>query len=267
MQVEVEVITKKAKSFGIFQVLIIDNAKGLKAMGKPLCAWLEIASKKYPSKIIEWKEQNVLEIVKPHISQVATHSIVLYSSTPLITARTLEKIVEYATIKDINACKLPVGIVLKNEYLKVANSIEFDSIFAHCYEEFYNVENKSQLNKVSEIFKNRLIDYHMNNGVNIISPSTTTIEADVVIGSGVDIYANNTICGKTIIEKGVILKEGNVILNSSIKEGSCLINSRLEDCKIGKNVYIKPFCVLKNSRIKNNTILESYSNIVKNEQN
>lgn len=264
MQVEVEIQTKKIKTFGIFQVIIINNAKGLKAMGKPLCDWLLDSCKKYPTKIIDWQEKSVLELIAPHISQVATHSIVLFSSTPLLSESTIEKIVEYVVVKNVKACKLPIGMVFNNEYLKSATAIEYDSIFAHFYDEFYNVENKTQLNKISEFFRTKILDKHIANGVNIISPATTTIEASVVIDSEVDIFANNTLQGKTVVEKGVILKEGNVIINSLIKEGSCLINSRIEDSKLGKNVYIKAFCSLKDSKIKNNTILESYTNLVKN---
>ena len=264
MQVEVEVLTKKIKTFGIFQVILIDNAKDLKAMGKPLSEWLLESCKKYPTNIINWQDKSVLELIKPHISQVATHSIVLFSSTPLVSASTIEKIVEYVVVKNVKACKLPVGMVFNNEYLKSAKVIEYDSIFAHFYDEFYNVENKAQLNKISEILRIKILDAHISNGVNIVSPATTTIDAGVSIGSGVDIFANNTLQGKTIIEKGVVLKEGNVIINSTIKEGSCLINSRIEDSKLGKNVYIKPFCILKSCRIKNNTILESYTNLFKN---
>lgn len=265
MQIETEIVKKIEKKFGIVQVFVLNNANKMKAMGRSLCDWVLKASEKYLSKIIDLNDgRNIIDVIRESLSQVATHSIVLYSSTPLLTPLTIDKIAEYIVMKDVNACKLPVGFAVKNNYLKMSNDLQYDSVFAHCYDEFYNVENQMQLNKVSEILRNRIIEKHLNNGVNIVSPQTTTIDADVQICAGVDIFSHNTISGNSNIEKGVVLKENNVILNSQIKEGACIINSRIEDSKIGKNVYIKPYCVIKSSRINNNKIIESYSNILKN---
>ena len=265
MQIELETLKKIEKKFGLFQVIIVNNTTGFLALGKTLPEWIGFSCAKYPSKIIEYnKSLSLLDQIKPHLSSVATHSVILFSSTPLITEQTLDRIIEYVQIKDVLACKLPVGCVLNNEYAKKAKEISYDSVFTHCYDDFYLVETKKQLSGVSEVLRKRVVDYHIQNGVNIISPAPVTIEPEVNIDKDVDIYANNTLKGTTTISSGVILKEGNVVSNSSVGCNCCLSHAIIENSKLGKNVYIKPYSIVQDSKINNNKIIEAHSKIIKN---
>lgn len=261
MQVEIEEQKLVCKTFNLFQVIILNNSK-YKALNKSLYEWLELACYKFPTKVVNVKKNDaIFEILQNCISNIASHMIVLFASTPLITAETLDQIVEYANIKNVKACKLPLGYVFKNEYLKNNIAPEFDSLFTHAYEEFYNVEYKKQLNMITEILRKRVVDYHIQNGVNIVNPASVTIEPEVDIASGVEIFSNNVLKGKTQVKAGVILKENNVISNSKVFENCCLSHSVVEDSILEQNVYIKPFCDILHSRIKANTILNSHTTI------
>ena len=264
MQVEIEEQKLVCKTFNLFQFVILNNSKH-KALNKNLCEWLELACYKFPTKVVNvQKNDAIFEILQNCISNIASYMIVLFASTPLITAETLDQIVEYANIKNVKACKLPLGYVFKNDYIKNNLSPEFDSLFTHAYEEFYNVEYKKQLNMITEVLRKRVVDYHIQNGVNVVNPASVTIEPEVHIVSGVEIYANNVLKGKTQIKSGVILKENNVISDSEVFENCCVSHSVIENSILEKNVYIKPFCDILHSRIKANTIINSRTEIENN---
>ena len=55
-------------------------------------------------------------------------------------------------------------------------------------EEFIQTVNFKQLDFVAEILKNRIIEFHMNNGVYIENQNNTIIEANVSIGKNAKIY-------------------------------------------------------------------------------
>ena len=122
-------------------------------------------------------------------------------------------------------------------------------------DDFYIVENKKQLDYALEVLQDRINAFHMSNGVEIIKPTNTYIEPEVDIARGTIIYPGNTIKGKTIISNDVILKENNVIDNVSIGCNSCISGSVLTNCTIESNVYISPFCEIKDSKIGKETTI------------
>ena len=118
------------------------------------------------------------------------------------------------------------------------------------------VENKSQFTYAFKILSERINNFHINNGVEILSPTSTYIEPFVDISSGVTIYPNNSLKGKTTLSDNVILKENNVIENSKIGKGSCISGSEINGTIVSNNVYIASFCEIKNCIIGNDVIIE-----------
>jgi len=138
-----------------------------------------------------------------------------------------------------------------------------------------NVVLKATVNRerveISEKLRSMIVNRHIEAGVFILDPKSAYIDFDAEIESGVTIYPNNTIRGKSVIKSGCVLMPNNNITSSSLDENVTVAASTLngasvgKNCTIGPNAYLRPnarigedcrigdFVEIKNSTIGNNT--------------
>ena len=259
---KLQIVSKKIAKNKTFQILILDckpakNSFQGKILGLTLTEWIRFESRYIPCVIVPYDEKsNIIEFAKNHIDKSFDYTIVLLSKTPLIQNSTLHNIMDYVEVKECKVCKLPVGYVIDN-----SDSINIDSIYSQNIDDFYLVESKVQYNHAHNILQDRINSFHIDNGVELVSPAKTYIEPFVDIDEGVVIYPNNTLKGKTVIGKNVILKENNVINNSKIGDNSCISSSVINDSVISKNVYISAFCEINNSIIGEDSLIQKGASI------
>ena len=79
------------------------------------------------------------------------------------------------------------------------------AILSNDYTETLGINDRSQLAECAAIMRDRINHQHMLNGVSIIDPTTTWIDADVVIESDVLIYPGTSITGNSKIKSGAII--------------------------------------------------------------
>lgn len=154
--------------------------------------------------------------------------------------------------------------ILKNEGYNVgAYKIE-DST------EIHGVNSRAQLAYCEKIMRDRISQYHMGNGVTIIDPDNTYIEAGVKIGRDSIIYPGVILEGSTEIGEDCIIRGDTRIVNSIIAAGVSIESSTIEDSTVGENTKIGPYahlrpnsCIGKNVKIgnfvevKNSTIMDN----------
>ena len=154
--------------------------------------------------------------------------------------------------------------ILKNEGYNVgAYKIE-DST------EIHGVNSRAQLAYCEKIMRDRISQYHMGNGVTIIDPDNTYIEAGVKIGRDSFIYPGVVLEGSTEIGEDCIIRGDTRIVNSIIAAGVSIESSTIEDSTVGENTKIGPYahlrpnsCIGKNVKIgnfvevKNSTIMDN----------
>lgn len=244
---------KKEKSVKV-QAIILDcktskNSYNGMLLGRKLVDWVSFACNGLNIKKIEFDEKsNVIEFVKSFIDNSYDYTLVLLSKTPLIKQETIQEIIEYSTIKEIELCKLPVGYVIDNICISTKD-INVDSLYSQNIDDFFLVENKQQYIFAEEVLQERINNFHMSNGVQIVKPKSVIIEPEVDIADGVVIYSGNVIKGQSVIGKNVILKENNIITNSKVGDNSCLSGSNITDSVISSGVYVSAFCEINNSLI------------------
>jgi bifunctional UDP-N-acetylglucosamine pyrophosphorylase/glucosamine-1-phosphate N-acetyltransferase len=117
--------------------------------------------------------------------------------------------------------------------------------------EIMGINSRFQLAEAEIVLKNRINTFHMEQGVTIIDPATTYIDADVIIGQDTIIYPFTFIRGKTVIGENNSLGPQTTIENSIISDGveiknSIIIETQIgDDCTIGPFSYLRPGNVLK----------------------
>lgn len=109
------------------------------------------------------------------------------------------------------------------------------------YQELSGINDKLQLAKMENEYQQRILEYHLLNGVTIHNVQTVVIGKDVKIASGVEIHPHTSILGKTVINPNAIIGPNSHIKDSIIGEGAEVLNSIVTDSVIKSNEKIGPF--------------------------
>ncbi|MCD8035977.1 MAG: bifunctional UDP-N-acetylglucosamine diphosphorylase/glucosamine-1-phosphate N-acetyltransferase GlmU [Clostridiales bacterium] len=146
-----------------------------------------------------------------------------------------------------------------------------NAMVAESAEEFAGVNSRAQLAEAEAVMRKRINRMYMDNGVTMIDPERTYIEAGAVIGIDTVLLPGVVIEGNTIIGEDCVVgpdsRLTNVKLGNSVKfQYSTAIDSSVGDnskvgpyayirpnCTIGKNVKIGDFVEVKNSGVGDGT--------------
>ncbi|MEG1751850.1 MAG: hypothetical protein RR140_00435 [Clostridia bacterium] len=252
-----EEIIKKHDDQILFIILLCKDSQfennlkpfNIQILGKKMWEWILPVAGNYEVKTTSYSsESNILQAIKPLLTS-AKHTVVLFSSTPLITNQTVLNALEYVKAKDSNILVLPKGYIFNTEYAKTADSITGTPTNLFGVYEFMEVSTPESLANAQNVLRKRILEFHQKQGVILDSPETTWIDAEVVIEKNVKICANNTIRGKTLICKNAILDVGNLITDSIILQGALIIMSSVQKSKISENMVVGPFEKIENQNV------------------
>ncbi len=112
-------------------------------------------------------------------------------------------------------------------------------------EETIGVNTRIHLSEVEVAMRRRINQTHMLNGVTMIDPVSTYIEADVQIGRDTVILPNTYIFGKTEIGEGNEIGPNTIIRDTKIGNGCKIIASSLEGAILENDVDMGPFARLR----------------------
>jgi bifunctional UDP-N-acetylglucosamine pyrophosphorylase / glucosamine-1-phosphate N-acetyltransferase len=113
------------------------------------------------------------------------------------------------------------------------------------FEETLGVNDRVALSKAEGILKKRINEQHMRNGVTIIDPNNTYIDADVEIGQDTVIQPGTVLSGKTKISSECNIGPNSEIRDCQIGEGTVIRQSVAHDSEIGNDVNIGPFAHIR----------------------
>ena len=227
----------------------------IKLMGKSMLDWVKSACVNSP-KVKKVKGQiNVVQEIKEFLDD-NEWTVVLYSDTPLLTNDTVEKSLSFAESNRLNVCKLKRGYIFKTEYVKRIEDVYGVENCEINMDDFMIADDFMQISKVNAILKNRIIDFHLRNGVLIMDRNSTVIDSEVSMGRGTIVYPANYVYGTTEIGENVQLFSNNRILSSIIANNAQVENSTISSSVVGEK------CKIKNSNIGNDTLIKSSSKVL-----
>jgi len=217
----------------------------IQILGKSMLEWvrLSLADSFYAS--ISYDPGTPLPILLRPYTIPSDYTVILFSDTPLITRKTvLDAVHELATSKE-NLIKLTRGFVFKTDFLLNIEQIHGGQHRFFDEEDFLTAFSYKQAAMVTEVLKNRIISYHMSQGVQFDDPNTAYVGCDVVIEKGVKIGANTGIKGKSLIKSGAILEGGVNMDTCVIEERAVIKNSCLERSLIGADSTVGPYANIR----------------------
>ncbi len=119
-------------------------------------------------------------------------------------------------------------------------------------EELMGVNSRVQLAQAEATMRKRINKKHMDNGVTIINPENTYIEANVQIGKDTIIEPGVMLRGNTEIGDECIIGMNSSITNSKIGNFTEVKISTIIDSAVGENTTVGPYAYLRpNSNVGN----------------
>lgn len=112
-------------------------------------------------------------------------------------------------------------------------------------EETIGVNTRVHLSEVESAMRRRINQTHMLNGVTMIDPASTYIEAEVTIGKDTVLMPNTYLFGKTEIGEGNVIGPNTMIRNSKVGNGCKILASDLEGALLENDVDMGPFARLR----------------------
>ena len=112
-------------------------------------------------------------------------------------------------------------------------------------EDIYGINTRLELARAEGIFRRRINEKLMENGVTIIDPASSYIEAEVEIAPDTVIHPLTVIQGKTKIGSNCQVGPNVVMVDSVLGDGVKVWQSVLEAAVVGKGSRIGPFSYLR----------------------
>jgi bifunctional UDP-N-acetylglucosamine pyrophosphorylase/glucosamine-1-phosphate N-acetyltransferase len=130
-----------------------------------------------------------------------------------------------------------------------SNGNNAHAILSNDYTETLGINDRTQLAECAAIMRDRINNQHMLNGVTIIDPTTTWIDADVKIESDVVIYPGTSITGESKVKSGAIIGPRTTLNSCTVSEGAKVVESNCAESEIGKDAKVGPFTYLRKGTV------------------
>ena len=111
--------------------------------------------------------------------------------------------------------------------------------------ELLGVNTRSQLALAEEVMRERIRRHWMDEGVTMIDPRTTFLDAGVRLGQDTVIYPNTMVLGKSSVGEDCILGPGSTIRDSQIGDRCRVVASFVTEAAMESDVSVGPYCHLR----------------------
>lgn len=130
------------------------------------------------------------------------------------------------------------------------------------YKATLGINSRAQLAKAEKILHQRKNRQLMDEGVTIMDPDTTYIDADVEIGRDSVIYPSTWLEGSCRIGSNCEIGPCSRFTDTSIGDGSVISFTYAHECEIGANVTIGPYVHLRpNTKIADNVHIGNFMEV------
>ncbi|MFD1957237.1 bifunctional UDP-N-acetylglucosamine diphosphorylase/glucosamine-1-phosphate N-acetyltransferase GlmU [Paenibacillus thailandensis] len=111
--------------------------------------------------------------------------------------------------------------------------------------EAIGVNDRIALAEAEKLMRQRINRMHMTNGVTLIDPDATYIEAEVEIGPDTVVYPGSVLKGKTVIGEDAVIGPNAEISGSTVGNGASVKYSVVNDSVIGDDSAVGPYANLR----------------------
>jgi len=109
----------------------------------------------------------------------------------------------------------------------------------------HGVDDRVDLAYARRLAQTRIHEHHMRNGVTIVDPASTTIDAHVNIGTDTVIEPYAQLRGTTSIGANTTIGAMSTVIDSAIGDGVTILHSHLTGARVDDGANVGPFAYLR----------------------
>ena len=129
--------------------------------------------------------------------------------------------------------------ILRNEGGKIAAVLIDDFI------EILGVNDRVQLAESAALLRDRINEDLMRDGVTIVDPLSTWVDATATVASDVVLMPGTAISGTTTVAAGAVIGPRTTLVDCTVGTGARVIESRCTEAIIGEGASVGPFTFLR----------------------
>jgi bifunctional UDP-N-acetylglucosamine pyrophosphorylase/glucosamine-1-phosphate N-acetyltransferase len=147
--------------------------------------------------------------------------------------------------------QIPLSLPKQEYYLTdligmaVAEGLRVEAVIAEDCSEALGINTRVHLAEAEGILRRRINERWMLAGVTIVSPATTYIEPDVIVGQDTTIWPNTHLRGQTTIGSGCNIGPDTIIVDCEVGDRCRVLASVLEQAVMEDDADIGPFSHLR----------------------
>jgi bifunctional UDP-N-acetylglucosamine pyrophosphorylase/glucosamine-1-phosphate N-acetyltransferase len=107
------------------------------------------------------------------------------------------------------------------------------------------VNDRAQLARIGAAMNERIVDRWMRDGVTVMDPATTWLDADVVLAPDVTILPGVQLLGATVVQEDAVVGPDTTLKDCEIGSGARVTRSHGELAVIGAGATVGPFAYLR----------------------
>lgn len=119
------------------------------------------------------------------------------------------------------------------------------AVAAEEYQQTLGINSRVQLAEAEKIIRRRKIDELMENGVTVMDPATTFVDAAVKVGADTVIYPFTWLEGNTVIGGNCEIGPSSRLQNTVVGNNTILHFTYAHDCRVEDNVTVGPYVHLR----------------------
>ncbi|MFC3994811.1 bifunctional UDP-N-acetylglucosamine diphosphorylase/glucosamine-1-phosphate N-acetyltransferase GlmU [Nocardiopsis sediminis] len=136
-----------------------------------------------------------------------------------------------------------------------------DAALAGDWVEIQGVNDRVQLAEARRLLNDRLLTVHMREGVTVVDPATTWVDADVRIGRDAVIEPQTQLQGGTAIGEGAHVGPGALLRDTTVGDDAVVRHVVATEAEIGPGATVGPYAYLRpgavlGERVKIGTFVE-----------
>jgi bifunctional UDP-N-acetylglucosamine pyrophosphorylase/glucosamine-1-phosphate N-acetyltransferase len=129
--------------------------------------------------------------------------------------------------------------ILRNEGGKIAAVLIDDFI------EILGVNDRVQLAESAALLRDRINEDLMRDGVTIVDPLSTWVDATATVASDVVLMPGTAISGKSTVATGAVIGPRTTLVDCTVGTGARVIESRCTEAIIGEGASVGPYTFLR----------------------
>ena len=123
------------------------------------------------------------------------------------------------------------------------------AILLEDFTEILGVNDRVQLAESAALLRDRINDQWMREGVTIIDPTTTWIDATAKLAPDVTVHPGSAILGLTTVATGAVIGPRTTLTDCVVKEGAAILESIATDSVIGEAAIVGPYTYLRSGTV------------------